>query len=434
MKIALINHGCAKNLVDSELLLGLLADKGHSLTLDENEADIVVINTCAFIHDAEEESVQSILNSCAAGKKVIVAGCLPQKHKKDLQNAIPEVAAFIGISDLEKIAEVVDKVAKTDKAIYEISEKPHYKYPETTHRAQITVGASSYLKIAEGCHFKCGYCIIPKLRGDYVSRKLENIIEEAKELVQKGVAEIVLIAQDTTSWGIDLYGKPSFPRLLKELEKIENLEWLRIMYTYPSLVDDELLDVIAKSKKIVPYIDIPLQHSHPDVLKRMKRPVSDYRELVKNIRKHIPNVVLRTTFIVGYPGETEEEFEHLYNFVKDMKFDKMGVFEFCSEKGTYAYSLKNKIKKSVKKERREKLLEFQQKISLEINKSLIGKKLPVIIEAIVENENKVIGRTFRDAPEVDGLIYIDTDKDLAPTDVVDVLITDANEYDLFGKY
>ena len=434
MKVALINHGCAKNLIDSELLLGMLTDKGHSITLDENEAQIVIVNTCAFIHDAEEESVQSILRCCAEGKKVIVAGCLPQKHKKDLQKAIPEVSAFLGISDLEKIVSVVDKLSKSDETIYEISDKPFYKYPETTHRAQITVGASSYLKIAEGCHFKCGYCIIPKLRGDYVSRELKNIIAEANELVAKGVNEIVLIAQDTTSWGIDIYGKPSLPMLLKELDKIENLEWIRLMYTYPSLVDDELLEVIANSKKIVHYIDMPLQHSHPEVLKRMKRPVMDYEKLVNNIRKHIPDVVLRTTFITGYPAETEEEFEHLLNFVKKMKFDKLGVFEFCSEKGTYAYTLKNKIKASVKKQRRNKILEAQQKISLEINRSLIGKEIPVIIEGVVESENKAIARSFRDAPEVDGLVYINTDKELIPSDIVNVRITNANEYDLFAEY
>ena len=433
MKIGLVNHGCAKNLVDSELMLGLLLDAGYEITLDDSEADIVIVNTCSFIHDAEKESVDSILEIAQSGKKVIITGCLPQKHKHELVDAIPEAVAFVGISDFPNIVDIIKKIKTGNENIYSVTDIPSYKYPENINRAQITAGSSSYLKIAEGCNFKCGYCIIPKLRGEFVSRSLENIVSEARKMADKGVSEIILIAQDTTSWGKDIYGKPSLPILLRELDKIENLDWIRIMYTYPSLVDDELLETIAKSKKIAHYIDIPLQHSHPDVLKRMHRPVMDYRKLIEKIRSYLPDCAIRTTFITGYPQETDEEFDHLYNFVKDIRFDKMGAFEFCSEKGTYASSLKGKIKASVKRERRTKLMTLQQQISLEINQSYIGKALPVLVEAVALDNNLVVGRTFRDAPEVDGLVYVETDKDINPTDIINVRIVGANEYDLFGE-
>lgn len=261
-KIALINHGCAKNLVDSELMLGLLCEKGYDVTLNENEADVVIVNTCSFIHDAEQESVQTILQMVNDGKKVVVTGCLPQKHKSELKEAIPEVCAMIGTSDLKEIVSVVEQVLnkQNDEYVSKISEKPDYIYPENVHRQQITMGSSSYIKIADGCNYHCGYCIIPQLRGVYHSRTIENIVEEAKELVSKGVTEIVLVAQDTTSYGIDIYGKLSLAKLLEELNKIEGLGWIRIMYAYPSNMTDELINAIAKLDKVVKYIDIPLQH------------------------------------------------------------------------------------------------------------------------------------------------------------------------------
>ena len=282
-KIALINHGCAKNLVDSELMLGLLASKGYEITLDENDADVVIINTCSFIHDAEKESVQSILETVNRGKKVIVTGCLPQKHKEELKKAIPEVCAMVGTTDFKEIVSVVEQVLddQNERYISKISEKPEYIYPETIHRQQITMGASSYIKVADGCNYHCGYCIIPQLRGASHSRTIENIVEEAKELVKKGVTEIDLIAQDTTSYGIDLYGKPSLAKLLEELNKIENLGWIRIMYAYPTQMNDELIDAIARLDKVAKYVDIPLQHFSKSVLESMRRPVSDYDELVK---------------------------------------------------------------------------------------------------------------------------------------------------------
>ena len=432
-KIALINHGCAKNLVDSELMLGLLTQRGFEITLDETKADVVIINTCSFIHDAEKESVQSILQMIEEGKKIIITGCLPQKHKQELKKAIPEASALLGTSDIEKIAEVVKTVIENkNDYTYEVSENPVYKYIENVDRQQITVGSSSYVKIADGCNYKCGYCVIPKLRGPYRSRKMEDIIEEVEKLGQKGVTEIVLIAQDTTGYGIDLYGKPSLAELLKKLNKIETISWIRVMYTYPSMFDDALIEAFASCDKVVKYVDIPLQHSHPEMLKAMKRPVIDYRSFIKKLRSKIPDISLRTTFIVGYPGETQEMFDDLYKFTEEMRFNKMGAFEFSREKETYAYSLPNQIPARVKKQRKNKLMKLQQKISLEINKNFIGKTIPCIIEALSENST-VIARSYADAPEVDGLVYINTDKNPVPGDIEMVKITGCNEYDLFGE-
>ena len=433
-KIALVSYGCAKNLVDSELMLGLLTEKGYEVTLDEDDADVVIVNTCSFIHDAEKESVQSILQLVEKGRKVIVTGCLPQKHKEELKEAIPEVCAMVGTTDFKEIAEIVEKVLddQNDKYISKISEKPEYIYPETIHRQQITVGASSYIKIADGCNYHCGYCIIPQLRGKYHSRTIENIILEAKELVAKGVTEIDLIAQDTTSYGIDLYGKPSLPELLKELNKIDGLGWIRIMYAYPTQMNDELLDAIASLDKVAKYVDIPLQHFSKNILEAMRRPVSDYDELVKEIREKIPNVSIRTAFIVGYPGETAEDFNELYEFVKRSRFDRMGVFEYSREKNTTSYDMQNQVPKNVKEQRYKALMELQQQISYEINQTYIGKTIKCIVEGFTD-DGLIIMRSEHDAPEIDGFVYAQSEMQVVPGDFENVLIDKADEYDLFGK-
>jgi len=446
MKIALVNHGCSKNLVDSELMLGMLSQKGYDITLDEAQAEIVIVNTCSFIHDAEEESVRSILTLINAGKKVIVTGCLPQKHKEELKKAIPEIVAMLGTTDFEKIVDVVEKIAGCieddgkegitscilkDSYISNISQKPDYLYPETIERQQITMGASSYIKIADGCNYHCGYCIIPQLRGEYHSRKIENIVEEARTLAKKGVSEIVLVAQDTTSYGIDIYGKPSLAKLLDELNKIKELSWIRIMYAYPSMLTEDVINKIAMLDKVVKYVDIPLQHSHPEILTAMRRPAFDYEVLVNKIRDKIPNVAIRTAFIVGYPGETEEHFEHLYNFVKKMRFDKLGVFEYSREQHTSSYNFPDQVPAKIKKQRFETLMELQQDISREINESFIGQTLPCIIENI-NNEGLVVARSQRDACEIDGLVYVETKKPVIPGDIENVLIKSADEYDLYG--
>lgn len=431
MKIALINHGCAKNLVDSELMLGALDKEGYEITLDENEADVVIINTCSFIHDAEKESVDSILQMTDAGKKVIVAGCLPQKHKSELKNAIPEIEGMLGATSPADIVKIVSDLANGQQKDI-IDDNPKFSYPEDVQRQQITVGASSYIKIGDGCNYECGYCIIPKLRGKYVSRPIEKIVKEAKQLADKGVTEIVLIAQDTSSYGIDLYGHQALPKLLEELNKIENLSWIRIMYAYPTQLTDELINAIASLDKVVKYVDIPLQHSHPDVLKSMKRPVMDYEELVAKLRKMIPNVAVRTSLIVGYPGETEKEFEHLYNFVKNVKFDRMGTFEYSREKGTYSDTLKPQISAKIKHERYKKIMELQRDISLKNNKKYIDTTIKCIVEGY-SDDGTVILRSEHDAPEVDGLVYAISKEPVVPGDIENVKINNADEYDLYGE-
>ncbi len=432
-KVALINHGCAKNLVDSELMLGMLSAAGFEITLDENESDIVIVNTCSFIHDAEVESIDSILEMVNDGKKVVITGCLPQRHKMEIHKAIPEAVAVVGTTEIAKIVDVIKKVAANSKEfVYEIAEKPEYIYPEMIERQQITVGASSYIKIADGCNYQCGYCIIPQLRGLYRSRPIKNIVDEAKKLAQKGVSEVVLVAQDTTSYGIDLYGKPSLARLLKELEKVDELQWIRVMYAYPSMFDDELIEVFKNSKKIVKYIDIPLQHSHPDILKAMRRPGVNYESLIKKIRDNIEGVAIRTTFIVGYPGEKDEQFNDLKEFIRRVKFDRLGVFEYSREKNTYSYDLDEQVPESIKQERKNIIMEIQQKISKELNSKFIGEKISCIVEAITD-DGVIVGRTYRDAPEIDGEIYIRADKEVVlPGDIVDVVVIDADEYDMQG--
>ena len=429
-KIALISHGCAKNLVDSELILGILVKNGYKVTLNENESDIVIVNTCSFICDAEKESVRSILEMVDAGKKVIVTGCLAQKHAEELKKAIPEISAIIGTTDFIKIADVIKDIENNFISI--VNKNPNFIYPEDIERQQITMGASSYIKIADGCNYRCGYCVIPYLRGNYNSRKMEDIIAEAKSMVRKGVTEIILVAQDTTGYGIDLYKKPMLPELLRELNKIEGLGWIRVMYAYPTQMKEELLKVIADCEKVVKYVDIPLQHSHPEMLKLMNRPSFDYRPMIDNIRSIIPNVSIRTAFVVGYPGETEEHFEHLCNFVRDMKFDRMGVFCYSREKGTPSYSMKPQVPKRIAKARWKKLMEIQQEISKERNQSFIGKLIPCIIECY-SDEGEVIARTQYDAPEIDGIVNIKTDKHVVPGDIELVRITSASEYDLFGE-
>ena len=409
-KIALINHGCAKNLVDSELMLGLLAEKGYEITLDDRDADVVIVNTCSFIHDAEQESVQSILQMINDGKKVIVTGCLPQKHKNELKEAIPEVCAMLGTSDLKEIVSVVEKVInkQNDEYVAKISEKPEYIYPENVRRQQITMGASSYIKVADGCNYHCGYCIIPQL-----------------------VTEIVLIAQDTTSYGIDIYGKPSLAKLLEALNDIEGLGWIRIMYAYPSQVTDELIEAMAKLDKVVKYLDLPLQHYDSEILKAMRRPDFDYAELIQKLRDKIPGIAIRTAFIVGYPGETDEQFKRLYDFVKKMRFDRMGVFEYSREKNTVSYSMEHQVPKKLKHKRYKELMTLQQQISYEINQTYIGKTLPCIVEGITD-DGVVIMRSQHDAPEIDGLVYAKSERAVVPGDIEDVLIDNADEYDLFG--
>ena len=348
-----------------------------------------------------------------------------------MKKAIPEISGMIGTSDIKEIVDIVEQAAGNKKYAEHVSEKPEYIYPENIERQQITVGASSYIKIADGCNYHCGYCIIPNLRGEYHSRTIENIIDEAKKLVDKGVTEIVLIAQDTTSYGIDLYGKQALPQLLEELNKIDGLGWIRIMYAYPSQMSDELIDAIANLDKVAKYIDLPLQHCNSEILKAMRRPVMDYEKLINKIRTKIPNVAIRTAFIVGYPGETEEQFNELYDFVKRMRFEKMGVFEYSREKNTVSYSMDQQVPAKIKKQRHKKLMTLQQKISKEINEAYVGKVISCIVEGYTD-DGVVIMRSEHDAPEIDGMVYASSDKPVVPGDMENVLIERSDEYDLFG--
>jgi len=428
-KVAIIHHGCAKNLIDTELMAGKLIERGYEITLDAyaTDADYIIVNTCSFIFDAEEESVKSVFDMIDSGKKVIIAGCLPQKHGKHLKKLIPEAYGFIGTSDISKIADLLDM----DKEFFYVS-NPCYIYPETVKRAQITVGSSSYIKIAEGCNYSCGYCIIPKLRGKYTSRPIENIVNEARELADKGVNEIILIAQDTSSYGLDLYKKPCLDKLLYELDKIENLGWIRVLYTYPTNFTKGLIKAYKEIDRVVKYVDIPLQHSHPEMLKAMKRPVINGLDFIKKLRDEINNVAIRTTLITGYPTETTEHFKHMYNFVKEAEFDRLGVFEFSKEKGTYAYNLKPQVPKRTKEKRKHEILSLQKEISNKLNEKMIGSKIPSIIETI-QSDGLAIARTYKDAPDVDGLIFIKTNEILTPGDIVDVKVTSYSDYDLYGE-
>ena len=426
--IGILQFGCAKNLVDMELMIGLLVKNGYKYSLNPDDENIktVIINTCSFIHDAEKESIKAIMDMISKNKRIILTGCLVQKYQEELTKLLPEITNFIGVSNYDKIIEAIE-----NKKYINISKEPSYCYREDIKREQITVGSSSYIKIAEGCYYNCGYCVIPQLRGSYKSRKIENIVNEAKELADKGVSELILIAQDTTSYGLDIYKKPMLATLLKELNNIDNLNWIRVMYAYPTNFNDELINAIATLNKVVKYIDIPLQHSHPDVLKRMKRPAIDYEKFIKKIRNKIPNVSIRTSFIVGYPQETQEEFEHLCDFVKKIKFDKVGVFAYSREKNTYAYNLKPQITAKIKKKRKSELMKIQKNISLNINKSFIKKTIPCIIEEL-HSDGRIVARSYKDAPEVDGLVYIKSNEYLTPGDIVDVTITKATCYDLYG--
>lgn len=426
-KIGIIHNGCAKNLVDTELMVGRLIEAGFETTLDVDDSsiDAYLINTCSFIQDAEKESVQSILNIAQKGKKIVVAGCLAQKYKKELVDLMPEISSLVGVSNIDDVVG-----AFLDDKVY-VKENPRYVYPEDVDRAHITIGASAYIKIAEGCNYSCGYCVIPKLRGKYSSRRIGDVVAEAKKLANLGVNEIILIAQDTTSYGIDLYGKPALARLLEELNKIDNISWIRVLYTYPTNFDDILIEAFQKLDKVVKYIDIPLQHSHPEMLKKMLRPNIDTEKLINKLRKAIPNVCIRTTFIVGYPTETEEEFQHLKKFIQKMKFDRVGVFTYSREKGTYSNTLKPQISAKVKNRRKKELMLVQQEISREINEKLIGKTIPCIIEQITPKG--AIARSHRDSPDVDGVVYIKTDKILSPLDIEDVKIIASKEYDLWGE-
>ena len=443
MNILFISLGCDKNLVDSEVMLGILAKDGHQMVDDDTMADVIIINTCCFIHDAKEESIQNILEMADLKKTgrlkaLIVTGCLAQRYKEEIIQEIPEVDAVLGTTSYEEIAHVIDGVL-SDSPMERGDVRLTMKYvdylPVTDTLRMVTTGGHfAYLKIAEGCDKHCTYCIIPKVRGDFRSVPMEHLLEEAQNLVDGGVKELILVAQETTVYGKDLYGKKSLHILLKKLCEIRGIRWIRILYCYPEEIYDELIETIRDEKKICHYLDIPIQHASDRILKRMGRRTSKQEliDIVGKLRKEIPDIVLRTTLITGFPGETEEDHEELKEFVDEMEFDRLGVFTYSPEENTPAAEMADQVPEEVKEERRDELMELQQEISYDRGQDRIGQELLVMIEGKVADESAYIGRTYGDAPKVDGYIFVQTGELLMTGDFAKVRVTGALEYDLIG--
>ncbi|QZY56808.1 30S ribosomal protein S12 methylthiotransferase RimO [Crassaminicella profunda] len=438
LKVAIESLGCSKNLVDSEVMMGLLSQYDFEITKDEYEADIIIVNTCGFIESAKQESIDTIVElgtlkingNC---KLLVVTGCLAERYSKELIEELPEVDAVIGTGNYPEIIKVIDDTLKGKKVVK--SGNINIEISEDLPRILSTPKFMGYLKIAEGCDNCCTYCIIPKLRGNYRSRKMEYIINEAQIMAQKGVKEMILIAQDTSRYGIDLYKEYKLPELLRKLAQIEGIEWIRILYCYPDKISDELINVIAEEKKICKYIDMPIQHCNDEILKRMNRATRKEHilQVIQKLRNKIPNMHIRTSLIVGFPGETKEQFEELKTFVEDVKFDRLGVFTYSKEEDTPAAKLKGQISEDIKEERRDEIMAIQKEVSFQKNMEKIGNIYDILIEEKIDEEDVYVGRTAYDAPEVDGIVYVNSTKLLIIGDLVKVKITDTLEYDLLGE-
>ncbi len=438
MNILFISLGCDKNLVDSEVMLGLINQKGYIITNDENEADIIVVNTCCFINDAKEESINTILEMAelkktANLKALIVTGCLAQRYKKEIQEEIKEVDAVVGTSSYENIVKVIEEAleGKVSESFEDIDVTPEVE----SKRVLTTGGYYSYLKIAEGCDKHCTYCIIPKIRGKFRSVPMERLIAEAKSLAEQGVKELMLVAQETTLYGVDLYGEKSLHKLLKELCKVEGIEWIRILYCYPEEITDDLIQVMKEEEKICNYLDMPIQHASDNILKRMGRRTNrqELIDIVTKLRKEIPDISLRTTLITGFPGETKEDHEQLLEFVDQMEFDRLGVFTYSPEEDTPAASMDGQIEEEVKEERKDEIMILQQEIAFEHAEKMVGRTLKVMIEGRLPEENVYIGRTYMDAPNIDGYIFVNADHEFMSGDFVTVKVTGAKDYDLTAE-
>ena len=438
MKILFISLGCDKNLVDSEVMLGLLAEKGYQMIDDETQADVIVVNTCCFIHDAKEESIQTILEMAEYKKTgnlkaLIVTGCLAQRYNKEIVEEIPEVDAVLGTTSYDKIVEAIDKALQGEVTIElnDIDALPKVD----TKRIVTTGGHFAYLKIAEGCDKHCTYCIIPKIRGNFRSVPMEQLLNEAQVLADQGVKELILVAQETTLYGKDIYGEKSLHKLLRELCKVEGIQWIRILYCYPEEIDDNLIQVMKEETKICHYLDLPIQHASDRILKRMGRRTSKAQlvEIIERLRTEIPDISLRTTLITGFPGETEEDHEEVMEFVDQMEFDRLGVFTYSPEENTPAASMPDQIPEEVKEDRQAEIMELQQDIAFDLAEDMTGREVLVMIEGKVADENAYVGRTYKDAPNVDGYIFVNTDVELMSGDFAMVRITGALEYDLIGE-
>ncbi|QUI25703.1 30S ribosomal protein S12 methylthiotransferase RimO [Vallitalea pronyensis] len=438
MKIAFISLGCDKNLVDSEVMLGLLRDKGYTLISDQQDADVVVVNTCGFIKDAKEESIETIIEMGQLKDKgkcqaLIVTGCLAQRYQDELVKEMPEIDAILGVSNYDKVIDAVESVLHQKK--YVAFEDNDRMVETQTDRVLTSSSSYAYLKIAEGCDNHCTYCIIPKIRGKIKSRTIESLVQEAKYLVSNGVKELILVAQDTTKYGVDLYGHKKLPALLKELCKIDALKWIRLLYCYPEEITDELIDVMRDEQKVLHYLDMPIQHANNQILKRMARKGTQEKieHVIKKLRTKIPDICLRTTLITGFPGETHEQFEDMKTFVEDMQFDRLGVFTYSPEEDTPAATFEDQIDEELKETRKDAIMAMQQHISRKINDDLIGCELEVMIEGYMPEDRVYCGRTYRDAPDVDGMVFVSCPYELLSGDMVKVKISASNEYDLIGE-
>lgn len=438
MNILFVSLGCDKNLVDSEVMLGMLKERGYTFTDDQTQADAAVVNTCCFINDAKEESIQTILELAELKKTgqlkaLVVAGCLAQRYQAEIQKEIEEVDAIIGTTALEKVVETLDEVlaGKGENHLEALDKAPL----GGKERVLTTGGYFSYLKIAEGCNKHCTYCIIPKVRGEYRSVPMELLLDEARQLAGKGIKELILVAQETTLYGMDLYGEKKLPELLDRLCEIEGLIWIRIMYCYPEEITQELIDVMKRQPKICHYLDIPIQSGSDRILKLMGRrtDTAQIEALVDHLREEIPDICIRTTFITGFPTETEEDFTETMEFINRMEFDRLGAFTYSPEEGTPASGMDGQVEEEIKIRRQQEMMELQQEIAFEAAENMKGRELTVMIEGKLAEEDVYVARTYKDAPSVDGYLFVNTDWSLMSGDFVKVRVTGANEYDLIGE-
>ena len=438
MKILFVSLGCDKNLVDTENMLGILKNKGFDFTDDEWEADIIAINTCCFIGDAKQESINTILEMAehkkdARCKVLVVAGCLAHRYQDEIIKEIPEVDAFVGTSSYDKIADMINSVLE-EKGISNFVEDANRMPMVEADRIVTTPGYYEYLKIAEGCDKHCTYCVIPKVRGSFRSFPIEYLVNQTKKLVEGGVKEIILVAQETTLYGVDLYGKKSLPKLLHKLGLIEGLEWIRILYCYPEEINDELIEAIKNEPKVCHYLDMPIQHASDNILKRMGRRTSkqELTDIVAKLRREIPDIALRTTLITGFPGETDVDHEEVMQFIDECEFDRLGVFTYSREEDTVAAQMPDQIDEEIKEKYRDELMQLQQEISADRSAAMIGRIVRVMIEGFIPEDNTYVGRSYKDAPNVDGLVFVECDRELMSGDFIDVKITGSTEYDLIG--
>ncbi len=434
-KVKIVTLGCAKNEVDSEEIAGVLLEAGYAIDGVAKKSSVTVINTCGFLEASKAESIQAIKDAVRekrAGRtgKVIVAGCLAQRLGPELMRLAPGADLYVGVGQMGRFAEIVKEVQLEREQRVDVS-PPHHRWAEVQTRARTGRPWSAYLKISEGCDHRCTFCTIPSFRGGHQSKPIERILQEANHLARTGAKELNLIAQDVTQYGFDLYKEFTLPKLLRGLNKVEGIEWIRLLYFYPNRLTDEVIETMASCEKVVPYIDIPLQHAHPDTLRRMKRPWDGdrYLALFEKVRKAMPDCAIRTTFIVGFPGETQEEFDYLLDFVKESRLDRVGAFVFSKEPGTPAFDLEGQLAPRVKRERYDKIMKTQQKISLQVNQSWMGREIDVLIED--SKDGWLVGRSHRDAPEIDGLVFVQGE--VAPGQIARARVTGAEEYDLYAE-